>query len=245
MTTLLLLFLTTFPGVRIAGLPTGALLETGRWQVDISHRFAIPVFASGWSEDPLQALIASNTYVALDHAPVRGLALGLGLCPTDRVAEVHALWQPSGLGRFYLLPQVSTGLRNLSLENTWFAIGAGVPLAPIRSIALSALPRFTTNTTSHYVSLGLGAKLELGPDFRLGLETEPLLYRIEPGHSGFGLSPDSLAWNLAFERELGWHNFVLTLGSARASIPPYSFRDGIVGLGAGGFRIGFHVLRKL
>jgi len=245
MTALLFALLSAFPGERIATVPTGRLLEPGRWQVNVSHRFALPVFAPGWTEDPLQALIASNTYVALDHSPTRGLALGLGLCPTDRVADVHALWQPSALGFMFLNPQVSTRIREFSLDHTWLALGAGVPVLPAANLAFILLPRFTTNAASHYLSLGLGAKLELGADYRLGLEAEPLLLRMDPGRAGHGLSPDSLAWNLALERELGWHNFVLTLGSARASIPPYSFRNGIAGFSSGGFRIGFHILRKL
>lgn len=235
MHSLLLALLIAFPGEHIASLPTGRMLERGRWQINVVHRFGVPILAPGWTRDPLLALVAADDYNALDYGIGRRFSAGIGLSPSDRVADLHAAWAPFRFLRVY--PMLSSHLYRPKLDSLWLALGLGVPWQYGNRLAVIGLPRVTTNASEIYLSLGLGAKLAVGESYRVGLETEPVIIGPDP-------RPD-LAWNLTFEREAGWHNFVMSIGSTRSSVPPYLFKDGIVKLGDGGFRLGFNILRKL
>jgi hypothetical protein len=241
---LLLLLLVAFPGTRIASLPTGELPEPGVWQVNISHRFVPAVFASGWTDDVLQLFNGADVRDVIDKSLGARVLVGASLTVSTREAGVHAAWAPTGWLTVY--PEVTAGLRQPAIERTWANVGLCLHHALADRLALAAQPRYTTNGSRHYVSLGLGAKGEVIERWSLGAEVEPVL-----------LGRDSLttlpSWTVAIDRELGWHNFVLTIGSGLRQSAPGSFLsrrtgsgyDDILDVARGHFRIGFNILRRI
>ena len=112
-------------------------------------------------------------------------------------------------------------------------------------LALTAQPRYTTNSMHHYVSLGLAAAAGLGNSYALALEAEPVLL-------GRDSTTRQLACGLAIQKQVGWHDFAITLGTALNQSAPAMFRStgpataysDILDAAKGWFRIGFNILRK-
>ena len=108
-----------------------------------------------------------------------------------------------------------------------------------------AQPRYTTNTSKHFVSLGLGAKVKVVNTWSLSLEAEPVLV-------GRDSTTRQLAASLALEKEIGWHSFIISIGTPREQSAPAMFRStgpataysDILDAAKGWFRIGFNILRK-
>jgi hypothetical protein len=240
---LLLLLTLGFPGQRIANLPTGVLPESHVWQVCISHRFLPAMLAPEWTRDPLQVFTGANVRISLDKSLGDRLLLGLSDAISSRELGFHLAWAP--LDWLTVYPELNTRLYGFKLDSTWFNVGLCWHKTLGDRFALVAQPRYTTNTTRHFVSLGLGAEAGLGDGYSLGFEAEPVL-------AGRDSTTRWLPLNLAVEKELGWHNFSITLGSNRNQSAPAMFRsDGpataysdVLDVARGWFRVGFNILRK-
>jgi Membrane bound beta barrel domain (DUF5777) len=241
----LLLLLLTFPGQRIANLPTGVLPESHVWQLNISHRFVPAILASGWTNDPLQLFNGANVRDVLDKSLGDRALVGVNLTITTREMGLHGAWAP--LDWLTLYPELNTHLYGFKRDSTWFNLGLCCHRTFGKRWAVAAQPRYTTNTGEHFVSLGLGAKAQVINTWSLGLEAEPVLL-------GRDSTTRNLAWTLALEKEYGWHNFVFTFGSPLDQSAPGMFRStpgdtsaysGLLDLAQGYFRMGFNIMRKI
>jgi hypothetical protein len=242
---LLVLVLLAFPGQRIANLPTGILPESRVWQLNISHRFLPAVFASGWTDDPLQLFNGANVRDVLDKSLGDKALVGMNLTISTRELGLHGAWAP--LDWLTLYPELNSHLYGFKLDSTWLHLGFCCHRTLGDNVALVAQPRYTTNTSRHFISLGLGAKWQAVNTWSVGLEAEPVLL-------GRDSTTRNLAWSLALDKEYGWHNFVFTLGSPLDQSAPGMFRSqpadtsayaGLLDLARGYFRLGFNVLRKI
>lgn len=242
---LLLVALLSFPGQRIANLPTGVLPESHVWQLNISHRFVPAIFTPGWTSDPLQLFGGANVRDVLDKSLGDRTLIGVNLTISSRELGLHGAW--AALDWLTLYPELNTHLYGLKRDSTWLNLGLCCHRTFGEKLALVAQPRYTTNTSEHFVSLGLGAKAQVINTWSLGLEAEPVLV-------GRDSTTPGLAWSLAVEKEYGWHNFIFTLGSPLDQSAPGMFRStpgdtsayaGLLDIGRGYFRLGFNVLRKI
>jgi hypothetical protein len=239
----ILLLLLVFPGQRFGSLPTGVLPEPRVWQVCVSHRFLPSLTAPGWKNDPLRAFTGANVRITVDKSLGDRVLVGIADAISSRDVGLRAAWAPFGWLTLY--PEVNTHLYGFKLDSTWLDIGFCCHRTIAERFAVMAQPRYTTNTVRHFVALGLGAKVGLGDGFALALEAEPVLV-------GRDSTTRMLAASLALEKEIGWHNFTVTLGSARNQSAPGLFRSegpataysDILDLTRGWFRIGFNILRK-
>ena len=242
---LLLLVLLSFPGQRIANLPTGVLPEPHVWQLNISHRFVPAVLAPGWAGDPLQLFGGANVRDVLDKSFGDKALVGVNLTISTRELGLHGAWAPYDWLTLY--PELNTRINDLKMDNTWFNVGLCCHRAFGERVAVVAQPRLTTNTRKHFASLGLGAKAQVINTWSLGLEAEPVLL-------GRDTTTRTLAWSLAVEKEYGWHNFIFTFGSPLDQSAPGMFRSapgdtsaysGLLDLTKGWFRMGFNIMRKI
>jgi hypothetical protein len=242
---LLLLVLLSFPGQRIANLPTGVLPEPHVWQLNISHRFLPAVFAPNWSRDPLQLFSVPNVRDVLDKSLGERVVVGANLTITTRELGLHGAWAP--LGWLTLYPELNSHLYRLKRDSTWFNLGLCCHRTFGERFALMGQPRYTTNTIDHLVSVGLGTKVQAINTWWLGLEAEPVIV-------GRDSTTRTLAWNLTVEKEYGWHNFIFMLGSPIDQSAPGMFRSpprdttayaGLLDLARGYFRLGFNIMRKI
>jgi hypothetical protein len=239
----LLLLLLALPGQRFANLPTGILPESHVWQVTFAHRFLPAALGPGWGQDPVQAFTSPNVRIVLDKSLGDRALVGVITAISSRELGLRAAFAP--LNWLTLYPEVNTHLYSFKLDNTWLNLGFCCHKSIGERLALAAQPRYTTNTAVHFISIGLAAKAGLGNGYALALEAEPVL-----------VGPDSttrhLAASLALEKEIGWHNFIITLGTPREQSAPAMFRSAgpataysdILDATKGWFRIGFNILRK-
>lgn len=242
--TLMLALLIAFPGPRIANLPTGMLPESHVWQFEISHRFWYSVFAPGWRSDVLQSLTVPDVRAVLDKSLGEKVTVGVALDVISHEAALHAAYAP--LACLTVYPEISTGIRSLTMDATWLNVGVCAHRTFGDRVAVIAQPRYTTNTKQHFLSLGLGGKVQVLPSWSLGLEVEPVLAGRD---STTGLAP----WAFTIEKEYGGHNFAFTLGSALYQSAPAMFRsdhtgsgyDPVLDITKGEFRIGFNILRRI
>jgi len=242
---LLLLVLFSFPGQRVANLPTGVLPEPHVWQINISHRFVPAVLAPGWTSDALQLFSGANVRDVIDKSLGEKALVGFNLTISTREMGLHGAWAP--LDWLTLYPELNTHLYGFKLDSTWLNFGLCCHRTFGEKLAVVAQPRFTTSTREHFVSLGLGAKAQVINTWSLGLETEPVLLGRDP-------TTQNLAWNLAVDKEYGWHNFIFTFGSPLDQSAPGMFRSapadtsasaGLLDLARGYFRMGFNIMRKI
>jgi len=231
---LLLMLFAVFPDARIANLPTGRALREGRWQVMVAHRYNQPVVDSTRPDNLLGFLSNPTVMVTLDRRFNRDLVAGVNL---QLVRAVGAQVEYSLLRELRVRADAYTLLDDPQVENTWLSVGPLVPVA-LRQLHLVAFPRLTTNAKSYVASAGIGAKYELTYGLALGAETEPVIYASDD------VKRNKLAWALALEKELGWHNFTLTLGNTYSQLAPYSFTAADLDITKGHFRIGFNLLRR-
>lgn len=239
----LLLLLLAFPSQRSANLPTGVLPESHVWQVTISHRWLPALAAPEWTKDPLQAMTAPNVRIMLDKSVGDRTLVGVIDAISSRDIGLRAAYAP--LNWLTLYPEINTHLYRFELDSTWFNLGLCCHRTFGKSWAVAAQPRYTTNTKHHYVSLGLAAKAAVGKGYALALEVEPVLV-------GRDSTTRLLATALAAEKEIGWHSFIITLGTPRQQSAPAMFRStepataysDILDVAKGWFRIGFNILRK-
>jgi len=240
---LLVTLLILFPGERIATLPTGRILEPGVWQVSISHRF-LPDADNSTLGTPWNFLRGANVRLAAERGFPSHFNAGLNFNSAGdaKQAGLAGAWMP-----FRMLTvgaAVMTDVVEPGPSSTWLSAGTVVSTDPtLGPVHLSALPRVTANAAAGesnrlYVSLGAGAKADLGSGFSLGAETEPVLY-------GPTDTARLLAWNVAFDKEVGWHNFTLTVGNAWHQNVPGWFASANRDITGGNFRVGFNILRKL
>jgi len=240
--TLLLLFL-AFPGQRIANLPTGVRPESHVWQVCVSHRFLWAVTAPEWTREPLRAFTGANVRVTLDKSFGDRWLVGIADAISSRELGLRGAYAP--VDWLTLYPEINTHLYGFKLDSTWFNIGLCCHRTFGEKLAVVAQPRYTTNTSKHFVSLGLGAKVQVINTWSLSLEAEPVLV-------GRDSTTRQLAASLAIEKEIGWHNFIITLGTPREQSAPAMFRSfgeptansDVLDLLRGHFRVGFNLLRK-
>jgi hypothetical protein len=239
----LLLLLLAFPGQRFANLPTGVLPESHVWQVTISHRWLPALVAPDWTKDPLQAITAPNVRIVLDKSLGDRMLVGMIDAVSSREIGLRAVFTP--LDWLTLYPEINTHLYGFKRDSTWFNLGLCCHRTFGKTWAVTAQPRYTTNTMHHYVSLGLAAKAGAGKGYALALEAEPVLV-------GRDSTTRLLAAAVTVEKEIGWHNFIITLGTPREQSAPAMFRStgpttaysDILDLAKGWFRIGFNILRK-
>jgi hypothetical protein len=239
----LLLLLLAFPGQRFANLPTGVLPESHVWQVAIAHRFLPAVLVPGWTQDPVQAFTSPNVRIVLDKSLGDRALLGAIVAISSRELGLRAAFAP--LNWLTLYPEINTHLYDFKLDSAWFNLGLCCHRTFGKCWAVAAQPRYTTNTAHHFVSLGLAAKAGLGRGYTMALEAEPVLV-------GRDSTTRQLAANLAVEKEIGWHNFIISVGTPREQSAPAMFRSSgpaggysdILDLTRGWFRVGFNILRK-
>jgi hypothetical protein len=240
---LLLALLLAFPGQRFANLPTGVLPESHVWQATISHRWFPALAAPEWTKDPLQAVTAPNVRIVLDKSLGDRALVGVIDAVSSREIGLRAAFAP--LDWLTLYPEVNTHLYGLKLDSTWFNLGLCCHKNVGERYAVAVQPRYTTNSKHHFVSLGLGAKAQVVNTLSLSLEAEPVLV-------GRDSTTRQLAASLGIEKEIGWHNFIITLGTPRQQSAPAMFRStgpanaysDILDLAKGWFRVGFNILRK-
>ncbi len=232
---LLLLLIALFPDARIANLPTGRALEEGDWQVLVAHRYLEPVVDSARGRDLLGFLANPTVTAGVSGRFGRNLIAGVSI----NVIRALGVQAEYSVHRYlHLRGEVHTQFNDLKLENTWLSTGPLIPYTWSR-LHLVAFPRLTTNEKSYVASAGIGVKYELADGLALGAETEPVVSASDD------ITRDKLAWALALEKELGWHNFALTVGNAHSQLPPYSFTAADLDITKGHFRIGFNLLRKI
>jgi len=233
----LLLLLLAFPGARIANLPTGPVLEKGTWLLGISHRFLSAEDNSRLGH-ALNFLKDANVRLAAERGLGAGLAAGLSYTNYNYELGAGAAWAP--LTQVTAYGGIGTNLVERKLSTTWLNAAVAGRVTPSAGTHLVVLPRLTANTESLYLSCGLGARLGLPSDFSVGLETEPMLLGPEPKTGG-----RLPAWNIALDKELGWHNFTLVVGNSWHQTAPGWFAWANRDITKGHFRAGFNVLRKL
>lgn len=239
-----LLLLLAFPGQRFVNLPTGVLPEPHVWQVCVSHRFLPSVTAPGWNHDPLQALTVPDVWVTLDRSLGERWLVGGGIGIISHELEARAAWAP--LPWFTAYPELDGHLYDFKLDSTWFNIGLNLHRTFAEHFALAAQPRYTTNTKHHYVSVGLAASAGLGRGYALALEAEPVLL-------GRDSTTHQLACGLAIQKQVGWHDFAVTLGTPLQQYAPAMFRSSgapgaysdVLDVFKGRVRLGFNILRKI
>jgi len=239
----LLLLLLAFPSQRFANLPTGVLPESHVWQFTLGHRFLPAAIAPEWSHDPLQAFTGANVRIALDKSVGDRVLVGAIDAISSRNIGLHAAFAP--LDWLTLYPEINTHLYGFKLDSTWFNLGLCCHRTFGEKLAVMAQPRYTTNTSKHFVSLGLGAKVKVVNTWSLSLEAEPVLV-------GRDSTTRQLAASLALEKEIGWHSFIISIGTPREQSAPAMFRStgpataysDILDAAKGWFRIGFNILRK-
>jgi hypothetical protein len=232
-----------FPGQRFANLPTGVLPESHVWQVTIGHRFLPAVLAPGWTNDPLAAISAANVRVVLDKSLGDRVLVGGIVAISDEEIGLRASFAP--LDWLTLYPEINTHLYGFKLDSTWFNLGVCCHRTFGKCWAVAAQPRYTTNTMHHFVSIGIAAKAGLGRGYAMALEAEPVLV-------GRDSTTRLLATAVALEKEIGWHNFIITLGTPYEQSAPDMFRStgpataysNLLDAAKGWFRIGFNILRK-
>ena len=239
----LLLLMLSFPGQRFANLPTGVLPESHVWQVTIAHRFLPAVLAPDWNHDPLQAFTIPDVWLRLDRSLGERWLVGGGIGIISHELEARAAWAP--LSWLTAYPELNSHLYDPKLDSTWFNLGLNFHKTFGERLALTAQPRYTTNSKHHYVSLGLAAAAGLGNSYAVALEAEPVLL-------GRDSTTRQLACGLAIQKQVGWHDFAITLGTALNQFAPAMFRStgpataysDILDAAKGWFRIGFNILRK-
>jgi hypothetical protein len=232
-----------FPGQRFANLPTGVLPESHVWQVTIGHRFLPAVLAPGWTNDPLAAISAANVRVVLDKSLGDRVLVGGIVAISDEEIGLRASFAP--LDWLTLYPEINTHLYGFKLDSTWFNLGVCCHRTFGKCWAVAAQPRYTTNTMHHFVSIGIAATAGLGRGYAMALEAEPVLV-------GRDSTTRLLATAVALEKEIGWHNFIITLGTPYEQSAPDMFRStgpataysNLLDAAKGWFRIGFNILRK-
>ena len=235
---LLLALLAAFPATRIASLPTGQVLEPGYWQVRVSHRFLAQSDNRGLKENPFSYLTSANVYVSVDRGLPGRVSVGARYNNAGYVAGADAAWNP--LAWLTLCAGVGANIREPALGSTWFHVAPAFSHTFARRFHAVAVPRLTASTDTLFVSLGLGAEYDLGRDLSLGLEAEPVLLGPETEQARV------LAWGLALDKELGWHNFTLVVGSAWHQSLPHRFSAANRDITQGHVpRIGFNILRKI
>jgi len=240
----LLLLLLALPGQRFVNLPTGVLPESHVWHVCVAHRFLPAVTAPGWDRDPLQAFTGANVRVTVEKSLGDRWVVGITDAISSRVLGLGAAFAP--LPWLTVYPELNTHLYGLKLDSTWLNIGFNFHRTWDERLAVTTQPRITTNTRRHFVSLGLAAKSSLGSGYAVALEAEPVLF-------GRDSTTRQLALAGAVEKEVGWHSFVLTLGTPREQTAPALFRSAgeptaysdVLDAFKGHFRIGFNLLRKI
>ncbi|MFO7650382.1 MAG: DUF5777 family beta-barrel protein [bacterium] len=241
--TLLLLLLSVFPGERIATLPTGRLLEDGTWQFGISHRFLSAADNSVLEGNLLNFLRNANVLVTFDRGIGGRVGAGAWFSnEPNKEVGLRAAYAPTHWTTLYA--GVGANVVEFAADNAFANLALAVPLTFAERIHLLAMPRVTTNlagTDNLFVSLGLGAQGSLGQGFSLGLEAEPVLLGPDPGPEA---PPRLLAWNLALDKQVGWHNFTLVAGNSWAQTAPYWFSAANRDILKGRFRVGFNILRK-
>lgn len=241
---MLLLLLTTFPGQRFVNLPTGVLPETRVWQVAVSHRFLPALAAPGWKNDPLQTFTGANVRVTVDKSLGDNILIGVADAISSRELGLRAAWTP--VGWLTLYPELNTHLYGFKLDSTWLNFGFSLHRTIGEWLALAAQPRYTTNSKHHFLSLGLAAKAGLGDGYAAALEAEPVLLGRDP-------TTRQLSLSLAIEKQVGWHDFSITLGTPRGQSAPALFRSSgepsaysdVLDPLKGRFRVGFNLLRKI
>ncbi|UCG41734.1 MAG: hypothetical protein JSU73_07505 [candidate division WOR-3 bacterium] len=240
---LLVVLLMAFPGERIGTLPTGRILEPGIWQVSVSHRF-LPDADNATLGTPWNFLRGANVRLAVERGINGRFNAGVYLNSAGDVKEagLAGSWMP--FRWLTAMTTVGTDVVELAPSGTWLSAGAAVFTNPtLGPIHLVVLPRVTANTAAGesnrlYVSLGAGAKVDPGAGFSFGAETEPVLY-------GQKDTARLLAWSIALDKEVGWHNFTLTVGNAWHQSVPGWFASANRDITGGNFRVGFNILRKL
>jgi hypothetical protein len=240
---LLVTLLIAFPGERIGTLPTGRILEPGIWQASISHRF-LPDADNSALGTPWNFLRGANVRLALERGFPGHFYTGLSFNSAGDAKEagLAGSWMP--LRWLTAVAVVATDVVELGPSSTWPSAGVAVFTNPtLGPVYLVALPRVTSNAATGesnelFVSIGAGAKADLAAGFSLGAETEPVLYGPED-------TTRLLAWNVTLDKEVGWHNFTLTVGNAWHQNVPGWFAGANRDIAAGNFRIGFNILRKL
>jgi len=133
-----------------------------------------------------------------------------------------------------LYADLSANVVDLQQENVWAGLAVAAPWTPARFLHLVAAPQLTASTESLFVSLGLGALADIGQDLSVGLEAEPVIIG----------SLDKLAWNLALDKELGWHNFTFVVGNSYYQHLPGRFSRANRDITKGYLRVGFNILRR-
>jgi hypothetical protein len=240
----LLLLMLAFPGQRFVNLPTGVLPEARVWQVCVSHRFYPSVTAPGWNHDPLQALTIPDVWLTLDRSLGERWLVGGGIGMTSKEIEARAAWAP--LPWLTAYPELSSHLYSLKPDSTWFNVGLNLHKTVGEHLTLVAQPRYTTNSKQHFVSVGLAAGSALGKGYAVALEAEPVLL-------GRDSTTRQLACGLALQKQVGWHDFAITLGTALQQSAPAAFRSAgtptaysdVLDLLKGRVRLGFNLLRKI
>ena len=182
----LLILLLAFPGQRIANLPTGVLPESHVWQLNISHRFVPAVLAPDWTKDPLQLFGGANVRDVLDKSLGGTGLVGFNLTINTREVGLHGAWAP--LSWLTVYPELNTHLYGFKLDSTWFNARIlrppGVRRASRRRGSSPATPR---TTKSHFISLGVGGKVQFLPSWSAGVEAEPVLRRSRLDHRKAGV----------------------------------------------------------
>ncbi len=241
---LLLLVLLAFPGQRVANLPTGVLPEPRVWQVVVSHRFLPAMVAPGWNKDPLRAFTGANVRVTLEKSLSERWVVGISDAISSRMLGLNAAYSP--LPWLTIYPELNTHLYGFKLDSTWLNLGVCCHRAFGDRVALVAQPRYTTNTSQHFVSLGLGAKWQVIETWSVGLETEPVLL-------GRNSTTRQLAVSVIAEKHVGWHDFAITVGTPREQTapalflspgPPTAYSD-VLDVLKGYLRVGFNISRKI
>ena len=229
---LLIVLLVAFPGTRIANLPTGRLLEPGVWQVGISHRFLSAEYNEQLRGNPLNFLTGANVRVTLDRGITRRLSVGVAGGHAAHDLGGHAGWAPTRW------TTASAGVWADVIErgrnSTWAWLGVGLPFSAGRRAHFLVQPRVSASLESFVLSLGAGAQLALPGNLSLGVETEPVLV-------GESRLP---AWNIALDKQLGWHNFTFVAGNNWDQVAPRWFTGANRDILKGRFRVGFNIFRK-
>jgi hypothetical protein len=239
-----LLLLAVFPSQRFVNLPTGVLPETGVWQVCISHRFYPSVTAPNWTHNPLQAFLTPDVWLTLDRSISERWLAGGGLGIISHRLAVRAAWAP--IKWLTLYPELDARLYDFQPDSAWFDVGLSFHQTLGRGFAFAVQPRYTAGTEHQYLSLGLAAAVGLGRDYAVALEAEPVLL-------GRDSTTRQLAAGIAIQKQVGWHDFAITLGTALNQYAPAMLRSmgestpysDVLDLGKGRMRIGFNLFRKI
>ncbi len=236
LTGLLLLAAAAFPPERIATLPSGRLLESGAWQFGISHRFLSAEDNSVLEGNLLNFFRTANVLLTFDHGIGRRAGAGAWFSnEPNKEVGLRGAYAPT---RWTVLcAGIGANVVDFGSGNTWANLALAVPWTLAGRLHLLAMPRVTASLAGlddPFVSLGLGAVGNLGNGLSLGLETEPVLLG----------ERDLVAWNLALDKRLGWHNFTLVAGNSWAQTAPAWFSSANRDILKGRFRIGFNILRR-